>query len=128
MKTDGIRINKKMLLIDGHQGNSNMTMSNTTGIDVSSQTVLSKQMSDQYLLRVTGDDILTYEQQNLEITGDMVLNVTVIRIGTVTDIDGNAIPNVTDNTEWTNLTQALTVRMIIMKTVQTSMATCITGM
>jgi len=127
LKAAGIRINKKMLLIDGHQGNSNMTMSNTTGTEVSSQSVLNKQMSDQYLFRVTGDNIESYEQQNLEITGNITLDITVIR--TVTDIDGNvyrtvkignqwwlaenlkvtqysngdAIPNVTGSTEWENL-------------------------
>jgi len=130
LKADGIRINKKMLLIDGHQGNSNMTMSQPMGTDGFSQSALNKQMSDQYLLRVTGDDIVTYEQQNLLITANMVLNVTVIRTDTITDIDGNtyrtlqigdqwwmvdnlkvtryrngdAIPNVTEGTEWNSLT------------------------
>ncbi|MCK5148368.1 T9SS type A sorting domain-containing protein [bacterium] len=128
LKADGININKKMLLIDGQQGSANSAISYSTGTDASNPDVLSKQMSDQYLLQINGDDFETYIQQNLEITGNVTLDITVNR--TVTDIDGNVyrtvkigdqwwlaenlkvihyrngddIPNVTDNTEWQNLT------------------------
>lgn len=86
--------------------------------------------SGQYKLQVTGNDIETHEQQILEITGNMTLDITVNR--TVTDIDGNvyrtvkigyqwwmaenlkvtnyrngeAIPNVTNNTTWAGLSTA----------------------
>jgi uncharacterized protein (TIGR02145 family) len=85
-------------------------------------------MSNQYQLQVTGENIETYEQQDLVITENTVLDITVYR--TVTDIDGNvyrtvkigsqwwmkenlkvtryrngdAIPNVTDSIDWLNLT------------------------
>lgn len=127
LKADGISINKKMLLIDGQRDSKNLAMSHSTGTDVPDLSVLSKQMSDQYTLQVTGDDIETHEQQNLVITGDMTLDITVNR--TVTDINGNVyrtvkigdqwwmaenlkvthyrngdtIPNVTDDSEWANL-------------------------
>jgi len=128
MQAGDVRINKKMLLIDGQQGSANLAVSHSTGTYASGQTVLTKQMSDQYILQVTGADIAPYVQQNLEITGNMTLDIIVNR--TLTDIDGNVyhtvkigdqwwmaenlkvtqyrngdpIPNVTDETEWTNLT------------------------
>ncbi|NQT23830.1 T9SS type A sorting domain-containing protein [candidate division KSB1 bacterium] len=127
LRADGININKKMLLIDGQQGSTNLSMSQSTDANTTDLNVLNKLMSDQYTLTVTGDSIAAYEQQNLEITGNMTLDLTVNR--TVTDIDGNVystvkigdqwwlgenlkvthyrngedIPHVTDGTEWNNL-------------------------
>jgi uncharacterized protein (TIGR02145 family) len=127
MKAGDVRINKKMLLIDGQQGNAPAASVVQARSAITGNVALNKQMSDQYILQVTGDDIAVYEQQNLEITSNTTVNVTVTR--TVTDIDGNvyrtvkigdqwwmaenlkvthyrngdAIPNVTDNTEWPNL-------------------------
>ncbi len=127
LRADGININKKMLLIDGRQGSTNTAISNSGGTEATGQTVLPKRMSDQYLLQVTGDDIETHEQQNLEITDNTTLDITVNR--TVTDIDGNVyrtvkigdqwvlgenlkvthyrngetVPNVTDNLAWADL-------------------------
>ena len=127
LKAEGAAINKKMLLIDGQQGVSGGVLQQAE-MDLCRQMVINKIMSNQYLLRVTGTNIETYEQPNLEITSNTTLVVTVIR--TVTDIDGNvyravkigsrwwiaenlkvthyrngeAIPNVTDKTEWSNLT------------------------
>jgi uncharacterized protein (TIGR02145 family) len=128
MKAGDVRINRKMLLIDGQKGNAPAAPIIQSGFVITGSVALNKQMSDQYILQVTGDDIETYEQQNLEITEDMNLDVTVTR--TITDIDGNvyqtvkignqwwmvknlkvthyrngeALPNITDNTEWSNLT------------------------
>jgi uncharacterized protein (TIGR02145 family) len=128
LKTNNIRINKKMLLIDGQYSNTNGIISNTTENNVYIQNSLNKQMSNQYTLQVTGNNIETYKQQNLEITSNMTLDIIVIR--TVTDKDGNVyktvkignqwwmaenlkvihyrngdtIPNVTDNSTWVNLT------------------------
>ena len=128
LKAGGIRLNKKMLLSDGLQGQTSVTKPHATAAEVSR---LSKPMSDQYTLRITGADILTYEQQNLIIAESTELDVKVIRAGTVTDIDGNIyrtvkighqwwmaenlkvthyrngdeILNVTDGTEWDNQTK-----------------------
>ncbi|MBN2411764.1 T9SS type A sorting domain-containing protein [candidate division KSB1 bacterium] len=127
LKTVGIRINKKMLLFDGHTGISNFAYSNTMGGILSNKNVLNKPLSNIFLLRVTGTDIETWELQDLQITKNMVLNVSVYF--SMTDIDGNvypivkignqwwmadnlkvtqyrngdAIPHVTDNTEWREL-------------------------
>jgi len=128
LSAEGIRINKKMLLLDGHSGSLPIAISQTTGHEASNGNVLNKPHSNNFLLRVSGEDIETWERQHLQITGDMVVDVSVYC--TVTDIDGNvyrtvkigdqwwmaenlkvthyqngdAIPNVTDNTEWTTLT------------------------
>ncbi|MCK5149268.1 Ig-like domain-containing protein [bacterium] len=128
LKAEGIRINKKMLLIDGQQGKGNVAPTRSMRSDESKQIALLKKTSDQYLLQVTGGTIETYEQSNLVIAASTTLNVTVIR--TMADIDGNVyrtvkigdqwwmvenlkvthyrngdeIPNVTDNTLWSSLT------------------------
>lgn len=130
MKVGDNRLNKKMLLIDGQQVNASSLILNQAGSATVRSKVLNKQISDQYILQVIGDDIASYEQQDLLITENTVLNITVSR--TVTDIDGNvyrtvkigdqwwmaenlkvthdrngdAIPNVTNATEWSNLTRS----------------------
>ena len=127
LRSDGVNVNKKMLLIDGRQGSAHTVTSNTVEGNISDVHAVKKQLSDQYTMTVTGNDIAAYEQQNLEITGSMTVDVTVSR--TVTDIDGNVyttvkigdqwwmaenfkvthyrngeeIPEVTDNTSWANL-------------------------
>jgi uncharacterized protein (TIGR02145 family) len=128
MKAAGIRINRKMLLIDGHYGPIHTKTSVSHGTIQSGKPVLRKSLSGLYLLEVTGENIAPFIQQDLEITEDMTIDVMVMR--TVKDIDGNvyqtikiggqwwtadnlsvthyrngdAIPHVTDNTEWANLT------------------------
>ena len=130
LKAEGVRINRKMLLIDGMQGPAIGGILQLTEMSGQRQTVLKNVIPDRYLLRVSGTDIQTYEQPDLEFTGDSTLtrNVTVLR--TVTDIDGNVyqtvkignqwwmaenlkvthyrnreeISNVTDGKEWNNLT------------------------
>jgi uncharacterized protein (TIGR02145 family) len=89
----GTRINKKMLLLDGHQNHSSFIQSHTTQID--SKSDLNKQMSNQYLLRVTGNAIETYEQRNFFIRADIVFNVTVIRTftGTVPNASFTVTPD-----------------------------------
>lgn len=129
LRGNGATVNKKMLLIDGQQGHgsANLAMSQSTDENISGLNRIKKQLSDQYTLTVTGENIADYEQQNLEITGSMTLDIMVTR--TVTDIDGNVyqtvkigdqwwmaenlkvanyrngeeIPEVTDNSTWTSL-------------------------
>jgi hypothetical protein len=87
LQAGDVRLNRKMLLIDGHQGDSRLVLPNAMGKDGSNHRCLSKTMSNQYQLQVTGENIETYEQQDLVITENTVLDITVYR--TVTDIDGN---------------------------------------
>lgn len=127
LRADGVNVNKKMLLIDGQHGSAHTATSYAVKGNISNVHAVKKQLSDQYTMTVTGADIVAYEQQNVEITGSMTVDVTVTR--TVTDIDGNVyttikigdqwwmaenlkvahyrngeeIPEVTDNTAWSGL-------------------------
>jgi uncharacterized protein (TIGR02145 family) len=95
-----VSINKKMVLIDGQQDQIKAKPSQATGsvTEVQHQTVLRNTISDQYTLQVTGVDIAPYEQQNLEITGNLTVDITVSR--TVTDMDGNVYPTVKIGDQW----------------------------
>ncbi|HPG38603.1 MAG TPA: FISUMP domain-containing protein [bacterium] len=124
MITEGKRITRKMLLLDGHLGN----ISASSSAAGAGQSGLYKAQSNNYLLRVSSKDIETWEQHDVQIMGNKVFNINVIR--TVTDIDGNvyrtvkigeqwwmaenlqvthyrngdALPNITDDTGWSSLT------------------------
>ena len=98
LTSENIRINKKMLLLDGHSGNSNAAFSHTINNVLSHENALNKSLSNTFLLRVSGIDIEPWERQNLQITGDMVVDVSVYR--TVTDIDGNVYRTVKIGDQW----------------------------
>ncbi|RPH89679.1 MAG: T9SS C-terminal target domain-containing protein, partial [Calditrichaeota bacterium] len=74
LNTGEIKIVKKMVRIDGDVWKT-MKTSNTK----INHSALNKQVSDQYLLRITGNDIKTFEKQHLEITHHMVLDISVTR-------------------------------------------------
>jgi len=126
--SEGIRIHRKMLLVDGGGVGSSSILNKRT-VD---QKELRKELSNRYGFRISGTDLETYELPEILIDANRIFNVTVFRTGagmTVTDIDGNvyrtvkigeqwwlaenlkvthyrngdAIPNVTDGTEWINL-------------------------
>ncbi len=124
---DGRSTHRKMVLLDGHFGESGGTILDSARPEGSMEKNLNKTLSNLYRLRVSGEDIETTEHSDIEITENMTVDVTVNR--TVTDIDGNTyrtvkigdqwwmgenlktthyrngdlIPNVTDDSEWIGL-------------------------
>ena len=59
---------------------------------------MKKQVSDQYTLTVTGADIFSWEQQNIEITGNITLDITVTR--TMTGNDGTTYTTLKIGDQW----------------------------
>lgn len=72
------RIYKKMLLIDRHLENQNI-QPNIFKNERLGKNTLVNQISNIFQLRITGENILTYEKQNININSDIVLDVTVVK-------------------------------------------------
>lgn len=78
MTTGDSRISKKMVLIDGNQGSVKISPAVTGRTKVISQKSEQGQFSNGFLLQVTGDNMLTYEE-NIVITESRVHDITVSR-------------------------------------------------
>lgn len=128
MQVNGIKKNKKMILANDLPGTSNSPVPYKPVIKEIRQNGLAKSASNHYILRVSGDSMETFEQEDIEITGNTTLDVSVYR--TIKDIDGNvyriikignqwwmaenlkvehyrngnAIPDITDQSSWSSLT------------------------
>ena len=83
LNAEGMEIHRKMLLMDGGTGG---TVPCPLGVAENGDR-MKKPASGPYSLRVSGEGISTSIQQDIQITADAVLNVSVDRI--VTDSDGN---------------------------------------
>jgi uncharacterized protein (TIGR02145 family) len=98
LEVNGIRMARKMTLVDGHHEQKSINPSNATASGTLSNNGLNKQAADLYLFRITGENIENYEQADMTITENLVLDVSVIR--TVTDIDGNVYRTVKIGDQW----------------------------
>jgi uncharacterized protein (TIGR02145 family) len=124
LTVNGAGISRKMLLIDGGASTVHGRFSKRD----TSPRMPERVLSDRYRIHFSGMDIETHEQEDVQISGPTVLDVTVNR--TVTDIDGNVyrtvkidgqwwtaenlktihyrkglrIPNITEASEWGSLT------------------------
>ncbi|HPG39934.1 MAG TPA: FISUMP domain-containing protein [bacterium] len=124
--TNEQRINRKMLLLDGHAGQSAGVAISVENKNLSNPGRMNKTASNIYLLRVSAPDIVTWKRQDVEITDQLEYDIMVFRKSTVADIDGNIyqtvligdqwwmaenlrvlyynngepIPNITDNAQW----------------------------
>jgi len=127
MQADGMKINRKMLLLNEWHSENHAAPVNQSIAQISGGHVLSKQISNQYKLEITGENIVPYIQSDITIAANMTIDFSVKR--TLTDIDGNVyklvkignqwwmaenlkvtryrngdpIPPVTDNSTWANL-------------------------
>lgn len=124
MTNSNQRITRKMILNDGKLNDIN---SSNQYLIKSSKRIISKTISNNYCLEVSGEDIAPYEE---EIIFEDNLTYNIIVFQCISDIDGNiykivkignqwwtaenlkvthyrngdAIPNITSKAEWSNLT------------------------
>ena len=87
MTLDGVRITKKMVLLDGNHINYSLPQPRQSYTKFSHPKTLEKTSGNEYQIRVTGQNIEPFEQNGLVITSNTNLDLKVWR--TVADIDGN---------------------------------------
>ena len=92
---NGHRIIKKIVLIDGYQGNSKQGATQPYGNNASEAKNISKTVSNNFLLKVSGENIQTFKEE-VQLTGNLIRNITVIRT-----INKNAVFIDTANTQIT---------------------------
>ena len=98
LQVNGIKKTKKMILLNDLPSNSNSPVPNRKEINEIHQNGSTKSTSNQYILRVSGDSIETYEQRDLEINGNSTFNVSVYRI--IKDIDENVYRIIKIGNQW----------------------------
>jgi hypothetical protein len=89
LSAKGVRINRKMLLLDGGQGAFGTPRLKPGAAAGAGQFAIGKVGSNVYILRITSNGIDDYEQQDLLISGDTVLDIKVFR--KITDIRRDSI-------------------------------------
>jgi len=98
MQAGEVRLSKKMVLTNRQQNCTTPLLVEQMEAALDMPVVLNKSMANFYSLKITGNNIAVYEQKDLEITGDMTLDLVVTR--TATDIDGNVYQTVKIGDQW----------------------------
>ena len=98
MKVGDHKINKTMLLLDGQTCDLFTIQANSQRTLMSVPNDLCKIRSNQYILRITGNNIETYVKQNLEINDNISIDIKVNR--TVSDQDGSIYKTIKIGDQW----------------------------